>query len=49
MAACRTLFGRLTDAAPNDRDVIERVYGGRDFREGVAAFLAKRKPVWQGD
>lgn len=49
VAACRTLFGRLTDAAPNDRDVIERVYGSRDFREGVAAFLAKRKPVWQGD
>lgn len=48
IAACRTLLARLAEAAPNDRDVIERVYGSQDFREGVAAFLAKRKPVWTG-
>jgi enoyl-CoA hydratase/carnithine racemase len=29
-------------------DLIRLSYGSRDFREGVAAFLAKRVPVWQG-
>ncbi|MEH6786208.1 MAG: enoyl-CoA hydratase [Paracoccus sp. (in: a-proteobacteria)] len=48
VAACRDLFGRLADAAPDDRDVIARIYGSRDFREGVGAFLAKRKPEWSG-
>ena len=48
VAACRELFGRLNDAAPDDRDVIDRIYGSRDFAEGVGAFLAKRKPVWSG-
>jgi len=31
-----------------DRDLIERCYTSDDFREGVASFLAKRKPVWTG-
>ncbi len=48
IAACRELFGRLADTAPDDRDVIARVYGSRDFGEGVSAFLAKRKPEWSG-
>src|SRR5436190_9593183 len=31
-----------------DRDLIEMCYSSADFREGVAAFLAKRKPQWTG-
>ncbi len=46
IAACREIFGRLSAHAPDDRDIIARVYGSADFREGVAAFLDKRKPVW---
>lgn len=33
--------------APDD-DLIRMVYGSADFREGVAAFMAKRSPQWQG-
>jgi enoyl-CoA hydratase/carnithine racemase len=32
-----------------DADIVELCYTSRDFREGVEAFLAKRKPVWTGD
>jgi enoyl-CoA hydratase/carnithine racemase len=31
-----------------DTDIVEMCYTSHDFREGVAAFLAKRKPVWSG-
>ncbi|MBK8666184.1 MAG: enoyl-CoA hydratase/isomerase family protein [Burkholderiales bacterium] len=29
-------------------DLVRRSYGSADFHEGVAAFVAKRKPVWRG-
>ena len=31
-----------------DHDLITMCYTSNDFREGVAAFLAKRKPTWTG-
>jgi enoyl-CoA hydratase/carnithine racemase len=31
-----------------DADMVEQCYTSEDFREGVRAFLAKRKPEWTG-
>jgi enoyl-CoA hydratase/carnithine racemase len=31
-----------------DRDIVELCYTSADFKEGVAAFLAKRPPQWTG-
>ena len=43
----RLLAKRRLDEG-SDRDLIELCYASADFKEGVEAFLAKRKPKWQG-
>jgi enoyl-CoA hydratase/carnithine racemase len=48
--ATREAIRRLTVAAlPEGDDLIRLVYGSADFRTGVAAFVAKKKPAWRGE
>lgn len=39
---------RTSHAKPADDDLVAQAYGSQDFREGLTAFLEKRKPNWQG-
>ena len=49
LAATKEGLRRLIQAGlPGDEDLLRRVYGSRDFSEGVAAFVARRRPEWQG-
>ncbi len=38
----------VNEALPAGDDLIRRAYASQDFHEGVAAFVAKRPPVWTG-
>ena len=44
----RRVLAKRRLAAGDDADIVEMCYTSHDFREGVTAFLAKRKPVWSG-
>jgi enoyl-CoA hydratase/carnithine racemase len=49
MRACREAIRRLTvEDLPLGNDLIRSVYGSEDFKAGVEAFIAKRRPVWHG-
>ncbi len=39
---------RLRAAVPPADDLVTACYTSRDFREGVEAFVARRKPRWEG-
>jgi enoyl-CoA hydratase/carnithine racemase len=48
--ATKELLCRMRAAMPkvDDHDIVAKVYTSADFREGMDAFLSKRKPVWTG-
>jgi enoyl-CoA hydratase/carnithine racemase len=49
MWAAKESVRRLRVASlPDGDDIVSTVFGSADFREGVAAFLAKRPPEWRG-
>ena len=44
----RRLLAKPRLSSDEERDLIELCYTSEDFREGVAAFMQKRKPTWRG-
>jgi enoyl-CoA hydratase/carnithine racemase len=38
-----------TDPEATDDDLDHMCYGSADFREGVAAFVGKRRAAWRGE
>lgn len=41
-------FRRRARGVREDQDLLEACYASADFHEGVAAFMVKRAPRWQG-
>lgn len=50
LSTTKELLRRIREAGPKveDHDLVAKVYTSADFREGLDAFLTKRKPVWTG-
>ncbi len=48
MRATKEALRRLREGRRDDADLIAMCYTSEDFREGLEAFLAKRKPDWKG-
>jgi enoyl-CoA hydratase len=49
MAASKAEVARIiSDFEDDDQAIVEQVYGSADFREGVAAFVSRRTPLWTG-
>ena len=46
--ATKEALRRLRQGRRDDHDLIIQCFMSEDFREGLEAFLAKRKPNWQG-
>ena len=49
MHATKELLRRMRAGGPvDDSDLVAKIYTSADFKEGLDAFLTKRKPVWRG-
>ncbi len=48
MRATREALKRIRQGRREGSDLIALCYGSEDFREGLEAFLARRKPTWKG-
>lgn len=50
VAGLKELSRRVEAAAtpPPDEDILRSCYGSADFKEGVAAFVDRRRPTWTG-
>ncbi len=46
--ATKETLRRLRQGRRDDHDLVTQCFMSADFREGLEAFLAKRKPNWQG-